>query len=104
MIINNLFSIKKLRNSEFFKDVFDIQSFVIVFTMFSLISIWSSDQVYNKTKEINELNKEIQYLKVEYVSTRTMLMTQSKRSVLLKKADSFGLFQSDHPIKTIYLE
>ena len=104
MQINNLLNIKNLKNSDFFKDLFDIQSFVIVFAVFSLISIWSSDQVYNKTKEIKELNKEIEYLKVEYVATRTILMTKGKRSVLLKKADSFGLFQSDKPIKIIYLE
>ena len=44
MNIKQLFNIKNLKN----KDLLDIRPFVIVFSIYSLISIWSADMVYNK--------------------------------------------------------
>ena len=85
-----------------FKDLFDIKSFVILFTLFSFISIWSSEVVYNRTKQIKVLNKELEQLKAEYIFTRSMLMNQSKRSYLLYKAHSFNLVESDNPPRIIY--
>ncbi len=99
-----MFSINTFKNNQLFKDLFDIKSFVIVFAVFSFISISSADMVYNKTRKIKNLNKKLESLKAEYVSTRTMLMTKSKRSVLLKKAEAFGLIESNKPVKTIYFK
>ena len=100
--MNNIFNILNFKKTEFFKDLFDIKSFVILFTLFSFISIWSSEMVYNKTKKIKDLNKELENLKSEYISTRTILMSQSKRSYLLEKAQVFGLVECDNPPTVIY--
>lgn len=58
--------------------------------------------VYNRTKKIKDLNKELENLKSEYISTRTILMSQSKRSYLLEKAQVFGLVECDNPPTVIY--
>jgi len=97
-------NIDNVKRNDFFKDVFDIRSFIILFAVFSLVSIWSANMVYNNTRKITSLNKEVQNLKAEYVSTKTILMTKSKRSYLLKKAEFFGLYESKNPLKIIYLE
>ena len=102
--IQKIFNFNNLQKDGLFKDLFDIKSFVIVFTIFSLISIWSSDLVYNKTKKIKYLNKELENLKAEYVSTKTILMSKSKKSVLLQKGLQFGLSESEKPVKIMYLE
>jgi len=102
--MNKLFHMPNFRDNDFFKDLFDIKSFVIVFTLFSFISIWSSEMVYNRTKNIKHLNTDLENLKAEYISTRTILMTKSKRSSLIKKAYSFGLIESDNPPKVIYIQ
>ena len=102
--IQKIFNFNNLQKDGLFKDLFDIKSFVIVFTIFSLISIWSSDLVYNKTKKIKYLNKELEKLKAEYVSTKTILMSKSKKSVLLQKGSQFGLSESKNPVKIMYLE
>ena len=100
--MNKLFNISNFKRTEFFKDLFDIKSFVILFALFSFLSIWSSEMVYNKTKKIKDLNKELENLKSEYISTRTILMSQSKRSYLLEKAQVFGLVECDNPPTVIY--
>ena len=102
--MNKLFHIPNFRDNDFFKDLFDIKSFVIVFTLFSFISIWSSEMVYNRTKKIKHLNTDLENLKAEYISTRTILMTKSKRSSLIKKAYYFGLIESENPPKVIYVK
>ena len=56
------------------KDLFDIRSFIIVFSIYSIISIWSSDSVYKKaimiilsqvppgfTRKVNWLKKKLFY-------------------------------------------
>ena len=101
-MMTKLFNSSNLKNTDFFKDLFDIKSFVILFTLFSFISIWSSEVVYNRTKQIKHLNKELEQLKAEYIFTRGLLMNQSKRSYLLNKANSFGLLESDNPPRVIY--
>tara|TARA_Y100001968_G_C19421822_1_gene752158 strand:+ start:1259 stop:1567 length:309 start_codon:yes stop_codon:yes gene_type:complete len=100
--MNKLFNSSGFKNADFFKDLFDIKSFVILFTLFSFISIWSSEVVYNRTKQIQNLSKELEQLKAEYIFTRGLLMNQSKRSYLLNKAYSFGLVESDNPPHVIY--
>ena len=100
--MTKLFNPSNWKKTDFFKDLFDIKSFVILFTLFSFISIWSSEVVYNRTKQIKNLNKELEQLKAEYIFTRGLLMNQSKRSYLLNKANSFGLIESDNPPHVIY--
>ena len=55
-------------------------------------------------KKIKHLNTDLKNLKAEYISTRTILMTKSKRSSLIKKAYSFGLIESENPPKVIYVK
>lgn len=100
--MKNIFNVLNFKKTDFFKDLFDIKSFVILFALFSFISIWSSEMVYNRTKKIKELNKELENLKAEYISIRTILMSQSKRSYLLEKAQVFGLVECDNPPTVIY--
>jgi len=100
MGIGSLLNIKSFKN----KDLFDIRSFIIVFSIYSIISIWSADSVYKKAIIIKDLKDEVKLLKSEYVYKKTILMTRSRRSYLLKKAETFGFSQSMKPLTTIYLE
>tara|TARA_Y100001968_G_C19032050_1_gene560309 strand:- start:46 stop:351 length:306 start_codon:yes stop_codon:yes gene_type:complete len=99
MDIKKFFSINNLKN----KDLFDIRSFIIVFSIYSIISIWSADSVYKKAIVIKQLKEELQLLKSQHISTRTALMTSTKYSYLLKKGATFGLFEPEEPLKTLYL-
>lgn len=98
MDIKQLLNIKNLKN----KDLFDIRSFVIVFSVYSLVSICSADVVYNKDRKIKNLRTKVETLKSEYVFVRTRLMSQSKESYLLKKGFDFGFSHSEKPAKIIY--
>ena len=100
MGVKKLFNIENLKNTDFF----NIRRFVVLFLLFSLISISSADLVENKDKKINQLSQEIKVLKSEYISTKTILMTKSKRSYLLEKAEKFDFFPSQKPLTTIYLK
>ena len=100
MGISSLLNIKNLKN----KDLFDIRSFIVAFSIYSIISIWSADSVYKKAIIIKDLKDEVKLLKSEYVYKKTILMTRSRRSYLLKKAEIFGFSQSMTPLMTIYLK
>ena len=99
MIWKDLLNINNLKN----KDIFNIRSFIIVFSIYSLISIWSSDAIYTNSLEIQTLREKQKNIKQEYIDTRTILMTISRESYLLEKAEGFGLIKSQHPPHIIYL-
>ena len=99
MMLKELLIINKLKN----KDIFHIRSFIIVFSIYSLISIWSSDSIYTNSVEIQALREKHKNIKQEYIDTRTILMTISRESYLLEKAKDFGLIKSKYPPHIIYL-
>ena len=99
MILKELLNIKNLKN----KDIFNIRSFIIAFSIYSLISIWSSDKIYTNSLEIQTLRANYKNIKQEYIDTRTILMTISRESYLLEKAEGFGLLKSTYPTHIIYL-
>ena len=67
-----------------------------------MISIWLANSVANKDKELMDLSQEVKLLKSEYVTTKTILMSESKRSSLLEKAAGFYFFSSSKPLTTIH--
>lgn len=99
MSIKKLLSIRQIKN----KDFFDIRSFVLVFSIYSIISISCADKVYNQSVKIKTLRQDLKYLKARYISTRTVLMNERKASKLLKKAELFGFLPASNPSKVIYL-
>ena len=99
MNIKKLLSIQTLKN----KDFFDIRSFVLVFSIYSIISIACADRVYNQSVEIKILRQDLKSLKARYIATRTVLMNERKASKLLKKAEMFDFFPATNPSKVIYL-
>ena len=100
----SLMNVKKILNIENLKntDFFNIRRFIIVFTTYSLISIWLANSIANKDKELMDLSQQVKVLKSEYVSTKTILMSASKRSYLLEKAEAFDFFSSQTPLTTIH--
>jgi len=98
MNIKKVLNIENLKNTDFF----NIRRFIIVFTTYSLISIWLANSVTNKDKELMHLSQEVKILKSEYVGTKTILMSESRRSYLLEKAESFDFFSSQKPLTTIH--
>ena len=98
MSFKKILNIENLKNTDFF----NIRRFIIVFTTYSLISIWLANSVSNKDKELMDLSQEVKILKSEYVATKTILMSESKRSYLLQKAEVFGFFLSPKPLTTIH--
>ena len=99
MSIKKLLNIRQIKN----KDFFDIRSFVLVFSIYSIVSISCADKVYNQSVKIKILRQDLKYLKARYISTRTVLMNERKASKLLKKAESFGFLPASNPSKVIYL-
>ena len=99
MNIKKLLNIEHLKN----KDLFDIRSFVGVFTLYSIISISCSNLVYNQARDIKSLNQEVKVLKAKYISVKTILMNEKKESKLLKKAEFFGFYPPKNPSKIIYV-
>ena len=98
MSVKKLLNIENLKNTDFF----NIRRFIFVFTTYSLISIWLSNSVANKDKELMDLSQEVKLLKSEYVTTKTILMSESKRSSLLEKAEGLYFFSSQKPLITIH--
>ena len=84
--------------------LFDIRAFVLVFTIYSLISIWSANSIMKQDKEMNTLFNEIKVLKSKYVYTKTILMNKRKYSNLLQKGSEFNFLNPDKPIENIYLQ
>lgn len=95
--------IRQIDNLNIFqnKELFDIRSFVIVFTIYSLISIWLAHASYSKDQKISYLLNQANVLKSEYVLSKTILMTTTKQSNLLKRGESFGFFSPSKPVTTI---
>ena len=83
------------------KDLFNIRSFIILFAIYSLISIWLAHSATRKDKTINSLVEEATILKSEYVGSKTILMHKTKRSNLLDKAESFAFYLPKKPITII---
>ena len=99
MSITKLLNIRQIKNQDFF----DIRSFVLVFSIYSIVSISCADKVYNQSVKIKILRQDLKYLKARYISTRTVLMNERKASKLLKKAEVFGFLPASNPSKVIYL-
>ncbi len=60
---------------------------------------------YERTvKEIHSVKKEVKELRSEYITTKSELMYQSKRSQVVKATKPFGLRESPEPPKKIVLE
>ena len=84
--------------------LFDIRSFIVVFAIYSLISIWSANFTADLDVQLDRLNKEEKLFKSEYVYTKTVLMNKRKYSNLLKRGLDFQFVQQQKPIQTIYLQ
>ena len=79
-------------------DLFNIRSFIIVFVTYSLIMIWLASLSVNNDKKISLLVEKVKVLKSEYILSKTLLMNNTKHSVLLEKAKEFEFYSSDKPI------
>ena len=97
MNFSKFLNIENLKN----KDLFDIKSFVTVFAVYSLISIVCADIVYQKDIKIKKSREEVKALKAQYISIKTQLMSVSKESQLLQKAELFGFVAPTQPTKII---
>ena len=96
----NLRSILSIKN----KDFFAIRSFVFVFALYSIISIGFTYHIENQDRRLSQLSDEVKVLKVRYVNYKTHLMSLTKQSFLLKKAESFQLYRPTKAVKNIELE
>ena len=97
--------LQKLRKFQFLKNtgLFNIRAFVILFTIYSFISVWLANVSTNKDLEIGYLTENLKIIKSEYVTNKTTLMNLSKRSNLIQKANSLGFYSAEEPIIIIQL-
>ena len=95
---NKIFSI--FRN----RDLFDIKSFVFVFTTYSLISIWFSHMSTKQDEKIYLKQEQVKLLKAEYVISKTVLMETTKHSTLLNQAKRIHLYPPEKPLTIINLK
>ncbi|MAQ47847.1 MAG: hypothetical protein CMD27_03105 [Flavobacteriales bacterium] len=98
--------LQKLKKIQFLKntDLFNIRSFITVFVIYSFISVWLANVSVNKDFRLRHLVENHKIIKSEYVRNKTILMTLSKRSNLLQKANSLDFFSADKPIIIIQLD
>jgi cell division protein FtsL len=97
MSIKKFLNIKQLQNEGWI----DIRSFIITFTLYALICIWSANSIQSKDKELSELLTQIQKLKVKSILLKEELLDQKRRSNVLDKAAGFGFYPSKEPVKII---
>ena len=97
--------IQKLRKFQFLKNtgLFNIRAFVILFSIYSFISVWLANVSTNKDLRLSSLTENLKIIKSEYVTNKTTLMNLSKRSNLIERANSFGFYSADEPIIIIQL-
>ena len=96
----NLRNIRSIINKEFL----DIRSFIIVFSLYSMISIGFAYHIEKLDRQLNNLSQEVKVLKVNYVNCKTSLMSLNKHSALLEKGEFFDLYPSNVPVKIIEFE
>tara|TARA_B100001142_G_C13979124_1_gene518017 strand:- start:144 stop:455 length:312 start_codon:yes stop_codon:yes gene_type:complete len=97
MSIKNILNIQNLKNEGWI----DIRSFIITFTIYALICIWSANSIQSKDQELNILTNKIQKLKVKLVLNKQKLLDKKRRSKVIENASLFGFFPSEDPVKTI---
>ena len=97
---------QKLNIIQLFKntDLFNIRSFVMLFAIYSFISVWLANLSNNKDLRLSHLSEKHKIIKSEYVSNKTTLMNLSNRSNLLQKANSLDFFSANEPVIIIQLE
>ena len=96
---------QKLNTIQLFKntDLFNIRSFIILFAIYSFISVGLANLSTNQDLRLSNLIENLKIKKSEYVNNKTILMNLSKRSNLLEKANALN-FSADEPIIIIQLE
>ena len=97
---------QKLNKIQLFKntDLFNIRSFIMLFAIYSFISVWLANVSTNKDLRLGHLIEKLKIIKSEYVTNKTTLMNLSKRSNLVEKANQFDFFLANEPIIIIQLE
>ena len=97
--------LKKIKQNQFFKNsgLLNIRSFILLFTIYSLISVWLSSISSDKDKKINYLREISKKVKTEYISKRATLINLTNRTNLLDKAAEFDFFSPSEPITVIKL-
>ncbi len=97
--------LKKIKQNQFFKNsgLLNIRSFIFLFTIYSLISVWLSSISSDKDKKINYLREKSKKVKTEYISKRATLINLTNRTNLLDKAAEFDFFSPSEPITVIKL-
>ena len=97
--------LQKIKENQFFKKsgLFNIRSFIFLFTLYSLISVWLSSISSDKDKKINYLKEKSKKVKTEYVSKRATLINLTNRTNLLEKAAEFDFYAPSEPITVIKL-
>jgi len=98
--IKRFLNIKQLQNEGWI----DIRSFIVTFTIYALICIWSANSIQSKDKELSELLNQIQKLKVKSLLFKEELLDQKRRSNVLSKAAVFGFYPNKEPVKIINVE
>ena len=97
--------LQELKKNQFFQntDLFHIRSFVILFAIYSFISVSLANISINQDLKLSSLQENLKIIKSEYVLNKTVLMNLSKRSNLVQKANSLDFFSADQPITIIHL-
>lgn len=97
---------QRLNKIQLFKntDLFNIRSFIMLFAIYSFISVWLANVSTNKDLRLSHLIEKLKIIKSEYVTNKTTLMNLSTRSNLVEKANKFDFFLANEPIIIIQLE
>jgi hypothetical protein len=76
-------------------------NFIVFLAGIGVLYISNSYYAESVVRQIDDMNRELKELHVEYISSKSEVMNRSKQSVLIKKLENSGLKESIEPVRKI---
>jgi hypothetical protein len=76
-------------------------NFIVFLAAVGFFYISNSYYAESVVRQIDDMNRELKELHVEYISSKSEVMNRSKQSVLIKKLEKSGLKESIEPVRKI---
>ncbi|MFZ4462299.1 MAG: FtsL-like putative cell division protein [Bacteroidales bacterium] len=94
---------KKFFGGEFLADEWSRGqlNFIVFLAGIGVLYISNSYYAESVVRQIDDMNRELKELHVEYISSKSEVMNRSKQSVLIKKLENSGLKESIEPVRKI---
>lgn len=94
---------KKVLGGEFLANEWSRRqlNFIVFLAGIGVLYISNSYYAESVVRQIDDMNRELKELHVEYISSKSEVMNRSKQSVLIKRLEKSGLKESIEPVRKI---